>query len=450
MAYVPGAEFEHDVFISYSHADNKTGWVANFERAFSDRLQELLGEEPLVWRDKRNLSGEHDFTDEIKRRLERSAVLIAVVSNPYFNSPFCRLERDHFIDHAHGGVRVGTRHKILRAVKLPADGNLHETVPDGASGFDFYRDQTDQGAIELVPAENDFRLAIDRLAKGAKNVLREMRNLATPIYVAEPPPDEVSAVWKRLLSELKSRGFHTLPTFRPDRHAQEAILAEAMKPAASTVHLLGSNRFDPAEKQIRIAEQLRLPTIVWMPPDADPDLLQLEYAARLGGFVRIPDFQLADHVASRTTRKPAAAPERPAGPSRIYLICDRSDEIDNAAAVKLGLDIQQAEQLKVFLNETDRDAAILDERHRGRLAECDAVLLFWGRAPEPWFQEYLRDLETAERTLRAGRPFLSKAVYLAEPREISTGVPTFSAGQSLEPFLQPLRSRDGVQKGANA
>ena len=53
MAFVPG--FDHDVFISYSWADNRTKWVTNLTQALKDRVHELLGEEPDVWRDEQQL-----------------------------------------------------------------------------------------------------------------------------------------------------------------------------------------------------------------------------------------------------------------------------------------------------------------------------------------------------------------------------------------------------------
>src|SRR5213594_2084354 len=130
MTYVPGSET--DVFISYCHADNRNDWVTCFEKGLKDRLYELLGKEPEVWRDIRKLSGEHDFTEEIKLRLTRSAVLVLVVSPSYLNSVFCRLERQHFYSHAAGGLKIGTRLKIVKAVKLPADNDLHRSIVKSA------------------------------------------------------------------------------------------------------------------------------------------------------------------------------------------------------------------------------------------------------------------------------------------------------------------------------
>src|ERR1035438_367247 len=66
-----------------ARARARNNWVTCFERALKDRLWELLGKEPSVWRDERELSGEHDFTEEIKLRLSHSAILVTVVSPSY-------------------------------------------------------------------------------------------------------------------------------------------------------------------------------------------------------------------------------------------------------------------------------------------------------------------------------------------------------------------------------
>ena len=41
MAIAP--DFEHDIFISYAHADNREGWVTQFEDCLESALRQRLG-----------------------------------------------------------------------------------------------------------------------------------------------------------------------------------------------------------------------------------------------------------------------------------------------------------------------------------------------------------------------------------------------------------------------
>ena len=60
---------EYDIFVSYAHVDNKPfdnpqGWVDSFVERLSLRLEQLIGKQPAVWRDKR-LQGNEYFTGSI-------------------------------------------------------------------------------------------------------------------------------------------------------------------------------------------------------------------------------------------------------------------------------------------------------------------------------------------------------------------------------------------------
>ncbi len=93
MAFVSGCD--HDVFISYSRANNHADWVTRFHKQLEARLRERVSAEIDVFRDP-ELSGNQGLTDELKRRLRSSAVVVAVVSRSYLQRPWCQLEIDEF------------------------------------------------------------------------------------------------------------------------------------------------------------------------------------------------------------------------------------------------------------------------------------------------------------------------------------------------------------------
>src|SRR5450631_593364 len=125
MAYVPS--FQNDVFLSYAHGDNEGGWVDVFHERLKMRLRELLGVPPTIWRDERRLGGDADFPAEIHRQVASAAVLLAIVSPSYLGSKFCRLEREAFSQSAdlQGGIKVGTKFRIIKVVKTPKEGDQH-------------------------------------------------------------------------------------------------------------------------------------------------------------------------------------------------------------------------------------------------------------------------------------------------------------------------------------
>src|SRR5262245_16281042 len=109
MAYLPG--FEHDIFISYSHVDDLDGWVEVFQKQLEVELSRLVGRMNLVrvWRDKRRLQGNQLFDQTIQNAINSSALFIALTSNGYFASHYCRKELLWFREKNSIAMSVGDR-----------------------------------------------------------------------------------------------------------------------------------------------------------------------------------------------------------------------------------------------------------------------------------------------------------------------------------------------------
>ena len=120
MAFVPS--HEHDVFVSYAHADNEPpadydkGWVTHL----IEQVRNGLGMEACpghdVWTDT-GLAGNVELTKQIVEVLESAATLVVVLSPAYVDSEWCRRERDWFLkfveEHGGGGrVFVVERDKV--------------------------------------------------------------------------------------------------------------------------------------------------------------------------------------------------------------------------------------------------------------------------------------------------------------------------------------------------
>jgi|SRR5215471_228394 len=111
MAFVKN--FQHDVFISYAHADDipdasGQGWVSQFvaqlERALKQRL---AGTEALrIFFDSRDLNSNQQLHEMLGAACN-SAVFVAVASRSYASRDWTKRELDA------NGIKIGLTHCIL-------------------------------------------------------------------------------------------------------------------------------------------------------------------------------------------------------------------------------------------------------------------------------------------------------------------------------------------------
>ena len=117
-------DFELDIFISYTHIDNKPlddsqkGWITRLHERLETRLGQLLGEEPQIWRDAR-LQGNEVFDASILQQLNKVAVLVSVLSPRYIKSKWCKDELQEFLKAAEqtGSIRIGNKTRLFKVVK---------------------------------------------------------------------------------------------------------------------------------------------------------------------------------------------------------------------------------------------------------------------------------------------------------------------------------------------
>ena len=93
ITFVPG--FEHDVFVSYVHVDNRkygqnVGWVEKLVENLREALPQKLGRaQSDIWRDPR-LSSSEPLPDAIRKAVTHSATLLVMLSESYLTSEWCR------------------------------------------------------------------------------------------------------------------------------------------------------------------------------------------------------------------------------------------------------------------------------------------------------------------------------------------------------------------------
>ena len=138
-------DFEYDVFISYTHLDNKPlskdeeGWISRFHYSFNIRLGQLLGREPKIWRDNK-LQGYDKFSNEIIARLNKAKVLLTVISPRYLSSQWCMKELDLFLEAAEKtniGDRIGNKSRVFKIIKTYVPYDRHPDEIRGLNGYEF-------------------------------------------------------------------------------------------------------------------------------------------------------------------------------------------------------------------------------------------------------------------------------------------------------------------------
>lgn len=102
MAFVPN--YKHDIFISYAHVDDQVesstdeGWVTTLVKGLKTRLAQKLGRSDAykLWFD-HDLSRHVRITPQIMDALEKTAILIVILSPGYIASDWCQREKEAFL-----------------------------------------------------------------------------------------------------------------------------------------------------------------------------------------------------------------------------------------------------------------------------------------------------------------------------------------------------------------
>ncbi len=304
MAFLEG--FEHDVFISYAHIDNRPdregerGWVESFGRALELRLLKRFGREVRVWRDP-ELARSQRFDPVIEAAVRGSAIMISLISKSYLASDYCQQEVQWFAEKAAAEPAGLTVENYVRVFPLLLyNVPPHEwPVPCRAtSGFRFH-DAVEGGfGKPLHPEHDDFT---DQLC----GLVEELHTVLTAIsgQGAEPATapgeathsrcvflgdvsDDLRRDRRHLRLQLEKEGIEVVTGIPPpDVESQhEAAVVEALRRAKLSIHLLGALPGRPVDEdqpertypteQVRIALEHAGSQLVVLPPGFERDDIQ--------------------------------------------------------------------------------------------------------------------------------------------------------------------------------
>jgi len=457
-------EFQRHLFISYAHIDNvpltehQQGWITRFHGTLEAMLSMRIGRKAEIWRDSK-LSGNDMFAAEIIEQFPKTELLISILTPRYAASEWCTRELQEFCKCAEktGGLVVGNKSRVLKVVKLPVDdeGTLPQVMRE-ALGYSFYEFNEQHVPLELDSAygEEYTRKYNLKLAKLSFDVAQLIKTLEHPAAVTDSPKEASSTTPKlpiylaecsfdrrdareALESELR---FHCHPVF-PDiqlpRSEEEYIAAVKgfLDQCEMSIHLVGAKcgvvPDGPSEKSGTVLQnELAIERynkggfrrIISLPEgtrsesaaqQAFIDRLLTDAELQAGADLITGDTEALKEVvraALKILQKPEPPPPERQGSKLIYLICD---ELDRHATIPLrkflkgrGWDVQ----IPLF----EGDAASVRQNNHDLLAECDAVILFYGSGDEAWKRSMDNELKKA-RAFRSTKPMLARYIYLAEP-----------------------------------
>ena len=490
------SDFDNDIFISYAHIDNQAllseeaqGWIDQFHKTLEVRLAQVFGSKPRIWRDLK-LQGNDFFSDEILDQFPKVALLISIVSPRYIRSEWCTREVEAFWNTAAqgDGVSIGNKARIFKVIKTHVPPEEHPAQLQDLLGYEFYQLDADTGrpveysqefgreaGLQFLHKLNDLAYDICQLLESIEaDEAEDAASEGQTVYLAETTYD-LRDTRDALKRELLEHGHRVLPDrpLPPVVPELEEVVREYLDQCVLSIHLIGQNyglvpegaRQSIAELQSELAArradgEADFVRLLWQPPDLIVEderqqavVQQLQAAADERTELLATSLEELKNVIHEKLRPPPA-PQPEAGEATadgdelvyIYLVHDPRD----AEAVTALDDYLYDQGYEVRRPLDEGDEAQVREDHIDNLKECDAVLIYYGRADERWVRLKLQDLRKVAGYGR-DKPMLSRAVYVAGPD--SSGKQRYRTREAevikssgdfdpadLDPFLDPIRA----------
>jgi hypothetical protein len=303
--FVPG--FEHDVFVSYVHVDNRKygqeiGWVETLVENLREALpQKLRRDQPDVWRDPR-LSSSEPFPDAIRKAVTHSATLLVILSESYLTSEWCQRELALFLETAE---QTGGATGRIFLVRLDAlDHNRWPEAFHGLLGQKFFEQaNVDTPARTLgTPLAHDpeRRLYFQRLDDLSSELATRLLNMkqaaeipaastgtqessgsqpphnSPAVFLAEATPD-LDDLRDNIRRHLNQATIRVLPETYYNRtpNAFRTAMAADLDQCLLFVQLLGLHVWPKASDlpkgyeglQLDVAEEKGIPILRWHDPE---------------------------------------------------------------------------------------------------------------------------------------------------------------------------------------
>lgn len=462
------------VFITYARDDDlpppdlpsKKGFVRYLHDYLNWRFQTSGPMRPTIWRDVDNIYRGEQFQPKIHGELNKSSLLLVVLSPNWMSSDYCRAELEYFVE-----CRKRLNEPIAeRIIVVEKDEVSRELRPDGLQNQEGYKFYTHTGRQigptttffrRGEPDENLYWPVFDELFAFLLNRSRQLTHepftgpeasTGRTIYVAKPATDMFDN-YIRVVAELTKNGYNVVPNravFLPvDASALSFIDGEIAKAEAS-VHLLGESagwkpegldeivKLQLARTAMKIDESKKAGAapfrrILWAPKvfqgqqesGADPvERDPQETVARFGiessddkvlgddfGTFRDSMVRLLDQWAPKL--EPAGEDSAlAAGKSKAkVLVLHHESDRELARGIRKLLVEHDVEGIFPARDGDDVERKTFDKL---MMRICDAIVICWGKVSETWTRSQASQLEDW-RSLGRTQKWEPRTVVLGPP-----------------------------------
>lgn len=447
MNYVPN--YQHDLFVSYARVDNlpvpgaERGWVSNLVSHIETKLAQKLGRSDAfdLWMDY-EISGHEPLTPQILDAARQSALLLVVLSPGYVASPWCRRERQTFLDlvreRGNASVFVVEREAPLETERLKEFDDLR--------GFTFWVQERERRAPRILgdpapsPSDREYYSRVDDLCEEIAQELRRLRAgagaaplrpglsdaaaiRAGPTVFLADVTDDLETERNQVKRYLHQLGVQVLPetwySLEPKAFQEEVI--RDLGGCALFVQLLsaapGKRPADLPQGYVRLQYALALdagkPMMLWRSPGLNLD--QIEDRGHRALVDAPTVFAEGFEEFKQAIRDRLFAPPAPPAPSHpnafVFVDMDSADRPLAAelcqALYRFGVDFA----LPIQSDNPRENRRDLEEN----LSACDAVIIIYGVTTVDWVREQLRHCRKA--IARRERPLQALALFEGPPED---------------------------------
>jgi len=436
MAFL--SNFEHDIFISYSHVDNlgDDAWVERFHQALEIALAQRIGRMGMVkiWRDRR-LEGAQLFDETIKTAVTRSAIFLAVTSNGYLKSSYCQDEIRWFCRKAAAepyGLQIGDRSRIYNLLLTNIQYTSWPSEYPRISGFPFHAADDDPSVEEdgmAAPTDQTvdkprFKRQLAALANSLYKMLSAFSEQITQpaadaapgaagenrprVFVADVA-DSLASIRKRLITELERKGVSVAagipPPYDAAQHAQQ--VRAATKDALLSIHLLdelpgreiqGEPLQTYPNKQVELARESARSQLIWIQKGLDTNTIedeshrallnQYEHGSRDGArydFVRGTSTLLVPQILEKLEQLQKEQKGVDNSGRAVLLDTHLKDQL---YALELGRLLLE-NKMQPYINPQEDDPNGNLDAFEARLRQVTSLVILYGSVNETWVRHRL-------------------------------------------------------------
>jgi hypothetical protein len=442
--YLPSVE--HDIFISYKHADvagENDPWMDMLYKCLERELVKRLGRISM-FRDNIVLQCGDRWKEELKRTVAASPVFLAVLSEPYFSSEVCAAEWDLFMSRLQAAgkqagkegkdgvgrmfpiMRLPFKHSVLDAEGIQCEPFYEGSPPRELSPY--LVDQPDSSFFEAVLGLAQSMYLYLRSLKG------DLSKQGMPVYLATVDALHDDNRRTALARDLQSRPDLRLLPDQPyfwssSEHA--GVMARHLDAASLSVFVVQTAGDELVTE--RTATQLTLAIacaqrkkaakpMVWIPADAAPSEAALGLIQRLRGELagsielfdgqNVEDFKTGVDEVLQGLQAQWAAMNKPSVATGKVAVLMSEEDLEASKPLVQAL----SERFKREVRRYVVSAAKPLSSQADKIAACEAAFVVWGQCDEDWVMDALGD-PACQKLREQG----ALAAFLADPVDALKG-----------------------------